>query len=244
MTNLKILTLDIETSPNLADVWGLWNNNVSLNQLRASSYTLCWAAKWYGEKSVLFGAQWENDNFISRIYDLISDADVIVGYNQDHFDLKTLNKDFALEGWGPPAPYKSIDLYKVVKKSFRFPSNKLDYVVQQFGIGSKVKHEGHTLWVKVMAGDPRAQKQMEKYCKGDVYPLTEKLYTELLPWISNHPNRGLYIESLCTRCPNGVLTRRGFYYASTGKYQTYRCGSCGGYQRDSQRFEGVDVVGI
>ncbi len=51
---MKILLLDIESSPNTAHVWGLWQQNVSINQLMESSYVLCYAAKWLGQKDVLF----------------------------------------------------------------------------------------------------------------------------------------------------------------------------------------------
>ncbi len=243
---MKILTVDIETAPNLADVWSLWNVNVSLNQLREASYTLCWAAKFHGSKTVMFGSEWTNPlDFVVEIHALIGEADVIVGYNQDAFDLKTLNKDFILNGLGPPDPYQSVDLYKVVKKQFRFPSSKLDYVSQQLKIGAKVKHEGHGLWTSVMKGDEKAQKRMEKYCKGDVV-LTEKLYDKLIPWTHNHPNRFLYDEAntVCTRCTKGNLVKRGFYYTANSRFQTYRCNNCGGYQRDTTRVDGVTVRGM
>ena len=51
---MKILLLDIESSPNTAHVWGLWQQNVSINQLMESSYVLCYAAKWLGEDEVHF----------------------------------------------------------------------------------------------------------------------------------------------------------------------------------------------
>jgi hypothetical protein len=216
-----------------------------LNQLRESSYTLCWAAKWHGEKEVFFGAEWNNKpgyNFLDLIYELMDEADILVGYNHDHFDIKTLNKDFALNR-GPYSPYQSVDLLKVVKQNFRLPSNKLEYVLGHFGLGSKVKHEGHTMWVKVMAGDPKAQKQMETYCKGDVLK-TEKLYDKLLPWIRNHPNRSLYTGSECGRCEKGKLQKRGLAYTANGAFQTYRCSNCKGWSRDTKRIEGVDVRNI
>lgn len=53
-TEMKILLLDIETSPNVAHVWGLWQQNVGTNQLLEASEVMCWAAKWYGEKDVAF----------------------------------------------------------------------------------------------------------------------------------------------------------------------------------------------
>jgi DNA polymerase elongation subunit (family B) len=241
---LNILTLDIETSPNLADVWGLWNNNVSLSQLRESSHVLCWAAKWKGEKELLFCSEWcdEGDDMIRWAHSLLDEADAVVTYNGDHFDFPTLNKEFLLKGLTPPSPYQSIDLYKTIKRKFKFPSSKLEYVCSQLGIGKKTKHEGHELWVKVMACDPVSQKKMEKYCKNDVFPLTEKLHDKILPWITNYPNRVIYGSmGECTRCDLGVLMKRGFHYTTSGKYQTYRCNSCGGWTRDTKRLEGVGV---
>lgn len=42
---MRILTLDLETSPNIAHVWGLWQQNVSLNQLMESTQVISWAGK-------------------------------------------------------------------------------------------------------------------------------------------------------------------------------------------------------
>lgn len=243
MSILKILTLDIETSPNLADVWDLWNQNVSLNQLRETSKILCVGAKWHDSRAVNFWSEWGSEDMISEVWEVIDAADVLVTFNGDRFDLPTLNREFIMSGLGPPDSYESVDLYKICRRRFKFASFKLDHIAQQLGVGAKVKHEGHTMWVKVMAGDPKAQKAMEKYCKGDVIP-TERLYNKILPWIDNHPNRNLYDGGLCTRCPLGVLVKRGFYYAATGKYQTYRCSSCGGYQRDTRRIDSVSIRGM
>jgi hypothetical protein len=79
---------------------------------------------------------------------------------------------------------------KVVRQHFRFPSNKLDYVAQELGLGSKEKHEGFELWVKCMQRDLAAWQKMEKYNIQDVI-LLEKLYTTLLPWIISTPSRGI-----------------------------------------------------
>lgn len=50
----KVLTLDIETSPNLAHVWSLWKQNVSLSQLMQSGQVICFAAKWHDKPKVTF----------------------------------------------------------------------------------------------------------------------------------------------------------------------------------------------
>ena len=46
----KILFLDAETSPNSAFVWGLFKQNIGINQMIDSIRVMCWSAKWAGEK--------------------------------------------------------------------------------------------------------------------------------------------------------------------------------------------------
>ena len=53
---IKILTIDIETRPSLAYVWGLWDQNVGLNQVEEFGTVISWAAKWHGEKKVYFAS--------------------------------------------------------------------------------------------------------------------------------------------------------------------------------------------
>ena len=45
----RVLLFDIETAPILAHVWGLWDNNVALNQIIADWHVLSWSAKWLGD---------------------------------------------------------------------------------------------------------------------------------------------------------------------------------------------------
>ena len=53
----KVLFYDIETAPILAYVWRLWDNNVGLNQIKSDWHLLSWAAKWLGEKKVMYQDQ-------------------------------------------------------------------------------------------------------------------------------------------------------------------------------------------
>jgi uncharacterized protein YprB with RNaseH-like and TPR domain len=218
---MKILLLDIESSPNVAHVWGIWQQNVGLNQLMESSYVLCWAAKWLGEDEVMFDSVHVSKpkKMLKRIHDLISEADAVIHYNGTKFDMPTLNKEFLLHEMNPPAPYKQIDLLKQVRSQFRFPSNKLDYVAQRLGLGSKTAHEGHSLWVSCMAGDKSAWKRMEEYNKQDVI-LLEKLYYRLLPWIKNHPNHNHQADGMvCPSCGGTHLQKRGVAVTTTSTYQ-------------------------
>lgn len=232
---MKILLLDIETAPNLVHVWGLWQQNVGLPQIIASGYVMCWAAKWLGTDEVMFDSIFHSKpkHMLKRIHALLDEADAVIHYNGTKFDIPTLNKEFLLHGVSPPAPYKQIDLLKVARSQFRFPSNKLDYVAQALGVGSKTKHAGHELWIRCLNKEPEAWKEMEIYNRNDVVIL-EHVYYKLLPWIKNHPNKGLYSgESfVCPNCGGHHHQRRGLYYTSTCAYQRFRCTDCGTWFRD------------
>ena len=167
---MKILLLDIETSPNVAHVWGIWQQNVGLSQLLESSYTMCYSAKWLGEEAIYFDSVYgsTSKSMLEGIHSLLDDADAVCHYNGTKFDMPTLNKEFLLHKMPPPPPMKQIDLLKVVKSQFRFPSNKLDYVAQRLGLGKKKEHEGHTLWIKCMANDKKAWATMKEYNIQDV----------------------------------------------------------------------------
>jgi DNA polymerase elongation subunit (family B) len=233
---MKILLLDIETSPNTAHVWGLWQQNVSINQLMESSYVLCYAAKWLGEEDIYFDSvhQSKPKAMLKGIHELLNESDAVIHYNGTKFDIPTLNKEFLLNKLLPPSPYKQIDLLRVVRSNFRFPSNKLDYVSQRLGLGSKHAHEGHSLWVKCMNNDKDAWKRMEEYNIQDVV-LLESLYNNLLPWIKNAPNRNLYQDTTgCPTCGSISLQKRGTAVSITGTYQRYQCKSCGSWSQGTK----------
>lgn len=230
---MKILLLDIECAPNLATVWGIWQQNVALNQLLESSYTLCYAAKWYGESKIMFDSIYKTDRktMLKSIHSLMEEADVIVHYNGLRFDIPMLNKEFLEAGMHPPSPVKHIDLLRVVKSNFRFVSNKLDYVSQRLGLGKKTDHEGHELWLKVMNNERAAWKRMETYNKNDVV-LLERLYDRLKGWIKQHPNHNAYsVDVCCPNCASRKLQSRGTQRSRTAIYQRYQCQNCGSWAR-------------
>ena len=112
-----------------------------------------------------------------------------------------------------------------------------DYVAQELGLGSKVKHEGHEMWIKCMARDKDAWRAMEKYNRQDV-ALLEKLYDRLRPWIRNHPNRGLYDDGIaCVTCGSQNLQRRGIQRTVNTTYARLQCNDCGSWMRSAIRGE-------
>jgi len=231
---MRILILDIETKPNLAYVWGLWNQNVGINQIAETGSVISFAAKWYDSKQVLFYSDFHDGHseMIRQAWQLIDDADAVVHYNGKSFDMKHLNAEFVVEGLAPPSPHTDIDLLSTVKQRFRFPSNKLQFVSQQLGLGSKVQHDGFDLWLACMRNEEKAWNIMRRYNKQDVV-LTETLYKRLLPWMKSHPNRTVIDEheAACTRCASKDYQRRGYQITATTKYQRYQCNTCKSYFR-------------
>lgn len=231
---MKVLLLDIETAPNRVYVWGLYNQNVALNQIHEPGYTLCWAAKWEGEDEVMFSSIREGKKkMLKGIHSLVDQADVIVHYNGTHFDMPTLNQEWMGVGLPPPAPYIQVDLLKTVRKRFRFPSNKLSYVAYELKLGEKIAHKGMDLWRECMSGDPVAWQTMEEYNKQDV-KLLEGLYNKLTPWIVSPPNYNVFDAqdvSCCPHCGSDCIKKRGFAYTKTQVYRRYRCSSCGAWSR-------------
>ncbi len=245
---MRILAFDIETSPNLADVWGLWNQNVSINQLRESTQVICWVAKWIGGvdrpefRSVHHDG---HEKMIRRMWALLDESDVVIHYNGRRFDVPHMNREFLTLGLKPPAPFRQIDLLETIKRQFRFPSNKLAYVSKVLGLSGKMEHEGHALWIKCMAGDPDAWERMREYNVRDV-TLLEDLYSELRPWITNHPNRALYEDPdpdavRCPTCGGRKYERRGYARTNVSTYPRYHClaESCGRWFRGSKRIANV-----
>jgi hypothetical protein len=217
----RILVIDMETKPALAYVWGLFNQNIGISQLITPSAPICFAAKFVGEKKIHFYSDWGDghDQMIKAAYDLLSEADAVVTYNGDSFDLKKFQGEFLLQHLPPPPPHNSIDLLKTVRK-FGLQSNKLVFVGPMLNIGKKVKTEGFELWSSVIAGDKAAEKRMEKYCIGDVV-LTEELFLFIKPYITTLPK--LEDGHDCPACGGTHIQHRGYNRSRMFKTQRLQC---------------------
>lgn len=244
MTGPKVLTLDIETAPNVVDVWGLFNQNIGLNQVHSVTRMISFAAKWHGKPKVLFHSEYHDgfEQMVAAAHDLVNEADALVGWNSARFDHTHMRREFLLAGLEPPSPVIQIDLMRTAKREFRFTSNKLEHVSRQLGLAGKVQHQGHTLWRDCLdpgvdaAVKAAAWAKMRKYNIGDVV-LTEQVYDLLRPWVSNHPHLGLFDtegDETCQRCGSNELLKRGFAYTTLSSYQRYRCGGCGSWSRGGQ----------
>jgi DNA polymerase elongation subunit (family B) len=238
VTSPRVLTIDIETFPHQVYTWGLFDQNVALNQIVEPGRVACFAAKWLGEPKIIFKSEFHDgrEAMLAAAHDLYDEADVVVTYNGKSFDNKHLFREMVLAGMGPPSPHHDIDLLAAVRSRFRMASNKLQHVAQQLGIGGKADTGGFDLWVQCMAGDSKAWAKMRRYNKQDVV-LTEQLYERIKAWVPRHPNFALYgdDEIACPKCQSTDLQMRGSRVTGAGTYQRYFCNSCGAWARGSKR---------
>lgn len=240
---LKILFLDIETSPNIGYTWGKYEQDVI--EFISESHLLSFSVKWLDSKKTEvfalpdFKSYKENKKcdkqLCEKLKEYVDQADIIVGHNLDRFDMKKINTRLAANSITPPAPYKTVDTLKVLKKHFGLNSNKLNDVGSYFGLGEKIDTGGFSLWKKCMSGDPNAWKLMKLYNKNDVI-LLEKVYLKVRPWISNHPSVNINKGCKCSSCGSGNVQMRGYNYSKMGKAQRWMCTECfswssGGYEK-------------
>jgi hypothetical protein len=76
---------------------------------------------------------------------------------------------------------------------------------------------------------------MEDYNIQDVEVMFD-LYSELRPWIKNHPNVALWMpkgeDPICPKCGSHNLRNKGFKRTSVLTYKQYHCEDCGSYPRE------------
>ena len=225
----KILVLDIETKPILSYHWGLFNQNISLDQIKEDGGVLCVGAKWLGDKNCHFYSEWKDgqEKMLKETHKLLSEADAVVGYNSTSFDVPRL-RGRMVENNLPPLPnLTEIDLLKTVRK-LGLTSGKLAFVGPFLKIGKKVKNAGWALWIGVLDGCGKSQKQMQTYCMGDV-KLTEQVYIKLKPYMNNHPNLGHGHN--CAKCGGTKLQSRGYTLTASFRTQRLQCQSCYGWSQ-------------
>lgn len=240
---MKILLFDIETSPILANVWSLWSEARDFKFVDMDWHLLSWSAKWLHDKKVMtkglpdyedYSKDPRNDKeLVQDLWNLLDEADIVIGHNSAKFDIKKLNARFIFHGMTPPSNYKSVDTLKVAKDNFNFTSNRLDAIGRILGVGHKAETGGFELWSNCLQGKPQAWKKMKEYNKQDVL-LLEKVYLRMLPYIKNHPNVNLASSIDQPRCPccgSEHLVRRGYAYTALGKFARLCCSKCGKWSR-------------
>jgi predicted RNA-binding Zn-ribbon protein involved in translation (DUF1610 family) len=246
---VRLLNLDIETAPALVYIWDLQTRYVSPEKIVKPKEMLCFAGKWVGDDDVYFFSKWDDgpEAMVQQVWELVNQADAVLHYNGRRFDIPWLNTEFAKAELTPPSPYGQIDLYRAVKKNFAFMSNSLKFVSKSLGTTHKLENEGMSLWIKVMEGDPQAQRKMEEYNCGDLFA-NEDLYHRILPWIPSHPSYavidGNSTGMTCPQCGSPDVEANGRAYTAVSVYDRYLCTNCGKWLRGAHRLSGSDLRAV
>lgn len=250
-TDARILTFDIETQRAIVEVWDLFPKFIHIDRVRVPKRILCFSARWRGEDRTIFRAAWDEDKdfqvepqayekMCRALWELLNQADVVVTWNGDRFDIQWVEEECARLGMGRPRSYKSVDLIKILKRRFKagLMSMKLDWSARQWLHDQKTPHGATDLWHDIRYGTRTekrdAQRLMRTYCEHDT-ALTERLLGEYLPWVG--VNFALYRDNseelrYCTKCGTaGQLKRDGMHHTNAFSYQQYRCKKCGGLSR-------------
>lgn len=248
----KVLVIDIETAPVFGAVWGLFNNFLSLEQIKDDWYIMSYAAKWVGSDEVIYRDQrsvhpMDNDQeMLQDVWELLDEADIVVAHNGRRFDTKKINARFILNGMTPPSPYRVSDTLETAKRNFAFTSNKLAYLTDKLCDTKKRSHSkfpGYVLWQQCLLGNMEAWDEMELYNKDDVLSL-EELYLIMLPWDDKAPNHGNFVDSeepVCPKCGSVHLELQAKpYRTNVGQYALYLCKGCHGWSRGRKLLNTLD----
>lgn len=246
----KILVLDIETAPLLVYCWGLFDQNIGLNQIKKDWNVLSFSAKWYEDKAGrVYGPhnktmyesladkkdKSDDRDLLKKVWKLLDECDILLTQNGIRFDNKKLNARFALHKMQPPSSFKHIDTLNIMKRNFALTSNKLEYASDKFCTKFKKMTErefaGFSLWKECLEDNKRAWAEMKKYNVYDILSLQE-LYQELSPWDTSI-DFNVYSDSLeiVCKCGSKDFTKRGYFYSPVGKFQRFRCNNCGAETR-------------
>ena len=240
----KIVTLDIETAPLESYHWGLWDQNIGLEQVNVEWTILSYSAKWLDDPKIYYNCTGgrgikkvrDDSKLLEELWEILNEADIVVVQNGKQFDIKKINSRLLMNGYGPYSPIKIVDTKIVATKHFGFTSNKLAWMTEHLTHTKKDSHHqfpGFELWSECLRDNPKAWAEMKKYNCLDTLS-TEELYLKMRPWIEGHPNVAAYTESeamSCPKCGSMKVQRRGVALTQSGRYHRYQCGECGGWSR-------------
>jgi len=187
-----------------------------------------------GGNDKIYSLKWDkgdDSSLVKSLYEVIIQADEVIGHNGDRYDIKWFNTRALYHGIMNMPEIKTIDTLKLAKKHFLFNSNKLDYIGQFLNLGKKI-HTNFNLWKRVCSYDNKALTEMVLYCKQDVN-LLEKIHNQMDGYSKSRTHIGVLIHGdkcSCTKCGSLNVTRQGQQILATGiKKQYIQCKDCGKY---------------
>ena len=203
----KILIYDIEISRVEAGMWWSGKQYVNGSQLITESKIISVAYKWFGEDEIHV-LKWDkkqsDKKLLVKFLEEYNKADMVVGFNNNTFDNKTLNAR-ALKHNLPINTYvKSLDLMREAKRLFRLPSYSLNYIAKYLQVQTKLQHSGLQMWEDIQYGSKKEAKKtmklMLKYNRQDIV-VTEEVLLKLIKYIKLPVHIGVLLGQDKATCP-------------------------------------------
>lgn len=250
---IDILVYDVETSHLLAAVFSCGEQVIRHAQLIAPfdryriltvSYMHLLLNAKTGKfkkgkiKTISYDIKNHNDSKLIVEFDKeIRKADVCLGKNSDSFDVKMLNASRYLDNLPalPEWTYYSEDLQKQFRRVFRLPSQALDYISKQRGIGGKIKMEMDD-WIEIcLKKNKTTLLKMGKYNRKDVADTTY-LFIDAFKFcdyktlnLSAIRNKNANIGQFCTKCGSEDISKTVNRMRGTTLFTYYHCNNHNGF---------------
>lgn len=228
------LIFDIEVSPNIGFFWNTGNKlSIGYDSIIEERKIICICYKWEGKRTI-YSLRWDKNKcdkkMLQEFIKIAEKADELVGHNGDNFDIKWVRTRALIHGLNFTTNIVSLDTLKEVRKSFRFNSNRLDYIGRLL-VGDKKISTDYSMWKDiVLKNDKKQLDKMVKYCKQDVL-LLEKVLTKLKPFIK--PKTSIAIDRKeCPECGFDSFKVVNYKVNQSGtKYACGNCDNCGKYYK-------------
>lgn len=233
MNKPKTLIYDIETSPCVGWFWRTGKTNIGAHQIQRPGKIICISYRFtHWKPGLVRNLRWDrkqsDENMVKRFAKIVEKADLIVGHNGDGFDKKWINTRLAYFQQPTISHALTEDTLKQARKEFNLPSFRLDFLCKYFKIPGKLS-TASGLWERVVFDNSKKDlDKMVEYCDQDVLIL-DQLYERIYPYVSHKINLSVFTgeRTGCPDCGSKNLTRNGYRYTRTGKFQRLKCGSCG-----------------
>ena len=247
----KLLILDLERIPMWTKPLAAWDlkslqyRRLSPDDIETWGRTICFGYRWGVKGRIEFAAEWHPGGrgaYLAKAQELLEEADILSGHNSQEFDHKHLAGDLFLEKGVALPKIKHIDTLKLARQNANWEANHLATLTTRLGIPSKNDKYRIEVAMAAVNGDVKAQKRIERYCRGDVRASSGML-EKFLPL--SGVNLGLYEEDptrpICTACGSKKIQRRGVAVKQALRYPRWMCTSCGKWMTSKTALPGGSV---
>jgi len=246
----KVLFFDLEIAPMVAYTYEAYEANAL--KILQPKQIISFAWMWDTEKTPHCMAvqdypgykpgvlKLDDKELCKDLYDILEQADILIGHNIRKFDIPEANTRFLTHGFKPTKKWNTkntIDTLRDTKKEFHFAKNNLDYLSEQLGGGTKTDRKHSDLIWGFLDGNKQHVKHMKAYNKQDVL-INREYYHKVKGWLNTNVNLSFWnrVERACPRCGSKELSARGNQVYRTGLRKVFACKECG------RRFPYGDII--